>query len=117
VGGSGLDQTDDFQKFCSSRLDPIQSLRIRIGLELKNFTVGSSLLRAVAASNSRDHKPRLICSIIACSCHIPYIRCCSSHTFRSCWLVNREFSATPVEVLQHYHGFSVPLHDKPDELV
>jgi len=43
MSGSGLDRTDDFQKFCSSGLDRIQFLRIRIGLRLKNFTVSSSL--------------------------------------------------------------------------
>jgi len=43
MGGSGLDRTDDFQKFCGSGLDRIQLLQIRIGLGLKNFTVRSSL--------------------------------------------------------------------------
>jgi len=43
MGGSGLDRTDDFQKFCGSRLDRIQFYRFRTGLELKNFTVRSSL--------------------------------------------------------------------------
>ena len=44
IGGSGLDRTDDFQKFCGSGLDRIQLLRIRIGLGLNNFTVRSSLM-------------------------------------------------------------------------
>jgi len=44
MGGSGLDRTDDPQKFCGSGLHRIQFLRIRIGLGLKNFTVSSSLL-------------------------------------------------------------------------
>jgi len=44
MGGSGLDWTDDFQKFCGSGLDWIQLLRIRIGLGLKNFTVRSCLV-------------------------------------------------------------------------
>ena len=39
IGGSGLDRTDDFQKFCGSGLDRIQFYRIRTGLGLKNFTV------------------------------------------------------------------------------
>jgi len=39
----GLDRTDDFQKFCRSRLDQIQFYWIRTGLGLKNFTVNSSL--------------------------------------------------------------------------
>jgi len=43
-GGSGLDRTDDFQKFWGSGLDRIQFFRIRPGLELKNFTVHSSLI-------------------------------------------------------------------------
>jgi len=43
MGGSGLDRTDDFKKFCRPGLDRIQFLRIRIGLGLKNFTVRSSL--------------------------------------------------------------------------
>jgi len=43
MGGSGLDRTVDFQKFCRSGLDRIQFLGIRIGLGLKNFTVCSSL--------------------------------------------------------------------------
>ena len=38
VGESGLDRTDDFQKFCGSGLDWIQFHRIRAGLGLKNFT-------------------------------------------------------------------------------
>jgi len=44
IGGSGLDRTDDFQKFCRSGLDRIQFLRIKIGLRLKNLSVRSSLL-------------------------------------------------------------------------
>jgi len=44
IGGSGLDRTDDFQKFCGSRLDRIQFYRIRTGLGLKKFTVRSSLV-------------------------------------------------------------------------
>jgi len=44
TGESGLDRTDDFQKFCGSGLDRIQLLRIRIGLGLNNFTVRSSLM-------------------------------------------------------------------------
>jgi len=39
IGGSGLDQTDDFQKFCGSGLDRIQFYRIRIGLTVKNLSV------------------------------------------------------------------------------
>jgi len=38
-----MDRTDDFQKFCGSRLDRIQFHGIRTGLGLKNFTVRSSL--------------------------------------------------------------------------
>ena len=48
IGGSGLDQTDDFQKFCGSGLDRIQFNRIRTGLGLKNFTVRSSLMHTSA---------------------------------------------------------------------
>jgi len=44
MGGSGLDRTDDIQKFCGSGLDRIQFYRIRTGLGLQNFTVRSSLL-------------------------------------------------------------------------
>jgi len=44
IGGSGLDRTDDFQKFCESVLDRLQFYRIRTGLGLKNFAVRSSLL-------------------------------------------------------------------------
>jgi len=36
IGGSGLDRTDGFQKFCGSGLDRIQFYRIRTGLGLKN---------------------------------------------------------------------------------
>jgi len=43
IGGSGLDLTDDFQKFCGSGLDRIQFYQIRTGLGLKNFTVCLSL--------------------------------------------------------------------------
>ena len=43
-GRSGLDLTDDFQKFRGCGLDRIQLLQIRIGLGLKNFTVRSSLV-------------------------------------------------------------------------
>jgi len=32
MGGSGLDWTDDFQKFCRSGLDCIQLYRIKTGL-------------------------------------------------------------------------------------
>jgi len=32
MGGSGLDWTDDLQKFCGTGLDRIQFLQIRIGL-------------------------------------------------------------------------------------
>jgi len=41
MGGSGLDRTDVFQKFCVSGLDRIQFYQIRTGLGLKNFTVRS----------------------------------------------------------------------------
>jgi len=44
MGGSALDQTDDFQKFYRSGLDQVQFYQIRTGLGLKNFTVHSSLL-------------------------------------------------------------------------
>jgi len=47
IGGSGLDQTDDFQKFYISGLDRIQFYRIRTGLGLKIFTVRSSLLNGM----------------------------------------------------------------------
>ena len=50
MGGSGLDQTDDFQKFCRSGLDWIQLLQIKIGLGLKNFTVRSSLIPTTSYS-------------------------------------------------------------------
>jgi len=43
MGGSGLDRTDDFQKFCRLGLDRIQFYWIRTGLGLKNFPVHSSL--------------------------------------------------------------------------
>jgi len=42
MGGSKLDRTDDFEKFCAG-LDRIQFYRTRTGLGLKNFTVRSSL--------------------------------------------------------------------------
>jgi len=44
MGGSGLDWTDDFLKFCRSGLDRIQFCWIRTGLGLKNFKVRSSLI-------------------------------------------------------------------------
>jgi len=40
MGGSGLDWTDDFQRFFGAGLDRIQIFRIRIGLGLKNFQSG-----------------------------------------------------------------------------
>jgi len=43
MGGSGLDRSDDFHKFCESGLDWIQFYRIRTGLGLKNLSVRSSL--------------------------------------------------------------------------
>jgi len=43
MGGSGLDRTDDFHKFCGSGLDRIQYFPVRTGLGLKNFAVRSSL--------------------------------------------------------------------------
>jgi len=43
ISGSGLDRTNDFQKFGGSGLDQIQFYRIKTGLGLKNFTVCSSL--------------------------------------------------------------------------
>ena len=54
VGGSGLDRTDDFLKFCRSGLDRIQFLRTRIGLGLKNFTVCSSLTCVYTAEMNTD---------------------------------------------------------------
>jgi len=53
IGGSGLDRTDDFQKFCGSGLDRIQIYWIRTGLGLKNFTVRSYLI-----SPSKNHPVR-----------------------------------------------------------
>jgi len=44
MGGLGLDQIDDFQKFCGSGLDRIKFHWIRTRLGLKNFTVRSSLV-------------------------------------------------------------------------
>jgi len=45
MGGSGLERTDDFQKFCGTGLDRIQFVWIRIGLGLKNLTACSSLIQ------------------------------------------------------------------------
>ena len=50
IGGSGLDRTDDFQKFGGSGLDRIQFFadqEIRIGLRLKNLSVRSSLTATI----------------------------------------------------------------------
>jgi len=44
MGGSELNRTNYFQKFCGSGLDRIQFYRIRTVLGLKNFTVRSSLV-------------------------------------------------------------------------
>jgi len=52
MGGSELERTDDFQKFCEAGLDRIQLLRIRIGLGLKNFTVRSSPVAGGTFSDS-----------------------------------------------------------------
>jgi len=56
IGGSGLDRTDDFQKFYGSGLDRIQFYWIRTGHGLKNFAVRSSLVSsswlAVSLHNS-----------------------------------------------------------------
>jgi len=55
IGGSGLDRTDHFQKFCESGLDRIQFYRIRTGLGLKNFTVRLSLVcTALCTTSSHD---------------------------------------------------------------
>jgi len=43
MGGSRLDRSHDFQKFCGSGLDWIQFCRIRTGLGLKNFTQSAHL--------------------------------------------------------------------------
>jgi len=50
MGGSGLDRTDDFKKFCGSGLDQIQFYGIKTGFRLKNFTVRSSLPLAIIIS-------------------------------------------------------------------
>jgi len=50
MGGSGLDRTNDFQKFCRSGLDRIRFCRVRTGLGLKNFTVRLSLVNTRAVS-------------------------------------------------------------------
>jgi len=39
MDGSGLDWTDDFQKFADQDWSIFNFFRIRIGLRLKNFTV------------------------------------------------------------------------------
>jgi len=44
MGGSGVDRTDDFQKFCRLGLNRIRFYRFRTGLGLKNFPVRSSLM-------------------------------------------------------------------------
>jgi len=51
MGGSGLDRTEHFRKFCGSGLTRIQFFRNRTGLELKNFTVFSSLQSTTIASH------------------------------------------------------------------
>jgi len=48
VGVSGLNLTNDFQKFCGSELDRIQFLQIKTGLGQKKFAVRSSLLGKVS---------------------------------------------------------------------
>ena len=53
IGGSGLDRTDDFQKFCGTGLDRIQFFRIRIGLGQKILSVRSSLLQGTVSKTSR----------------------------------------------------------------
>ena len=60
IGGSGLDRTDDFQKFGGLGLDRIQFYRTRTGLRLKNFTVRSSLPCATKRDQSswRHHVTR-----------------------------------------------------------
>jgi len=60
MGGSGLDLTDDFQKFCASVLDWIQLLQIRIGLGLNNFTVRSSLPDKLENGAQHAMKSRLV---------------------------------------------------------
>ena len=54
MGGSGLDRTNDFQRFWGSGLDWTQFLQIRIGLGLKNFTVRSSLSQRWTDLRSRS---------------------------------------------------------------
>jgi len=60
MDGSGLDRTDDFQKFCGSGLNWIQFDRTRTGLGPKNFTVRSSLLAtrryALLVKSQQQHK-------------------------------------------------------------
>ena len=63
MGGSGLDRTDDFFKFCGSGLDRIHFLRIRIGHGLKNFTVRSSLV-ADRGEHGQD-RDYISCRILA----------------------------------------------------
>jgi len=65
MGVSGLDRTDDFQKFCRSGLDQIQLLGIRIGLGLKNFTVCSSLLDCKFFSFLRVAQMLVGCKLLA----------------------------------------------------
>ena len=59
MGGSGLDRTDDFQKFCRSGLDRIQFYWIRTGFWLKNSTAHSSLLYSGYASNTTHDVSKL----------------------------------------------------------
>jgi len=56
MGGSGLDRTDDFQKFCRPGLDRTQFYRVRTGLGLKNFTVRSSLISS-QTQNQGETRP------------------------------------------------------------
>ena len=56
IGGSGLDRTDDFQKFCGSGLDRIQFHRIKTGLGLKNFIVHSSLMTTQTPTTAEIEK-------------------------------------------------------------
>jgi len=58
-GGSGLDRTDDFQKFWRSGLDRIQFFRIRTGLELKIF-----------------HSPLISDKFISVCCYTWKLNCC-----------------------------------------
>jgi len=64
MGGSRLDWTDDFQKFCRAGLERIQLLQIRIGLGLK-ISQSAHLCREGSGSGELESTPDGFCVFLS----------------------------------------------------